>query len=82
MLFVWAAVPQLAVEAIDFTSAGDLLRDLRASGTTLPSMDGLIAALALRHDVPLLTLDRHFEHVPGLRRWPLAGLETRSNEEA
>ena len=68
---VWSAVPLLAVEAIDFTSAGDLLRDLAEAGRTLPSMDGLIAALALRHDVPLLTLDRHFEVVPGLRRWPL-----------
>jgi predicted nucleic acid-binding protein len=33
----------------------------------MPSMDALIATLALRHDVPLLTNDRHFEAVPGLR---------------
>lgn len=69
---VWGAVPELAVEAIDFRSAGDLLRDLRDAGVTLPSLDGLIASVALRHEVPLLTLDRHFEHVPGLRRWPLS----------
>jgi len=68
---VWGAVPPLAVEAIDYTSAGDLLRDLAEAGRTLPSMDGLIAVLALRHDVPLLSLDRHFDVVPGLRRWPL-----------
>ena len=68
---VWSAVPPLPIEAIDFTSAGDLLRNLAEAGRTLPSMDGLIAALALRHDVPLLTVDRHFEVVPGLRRWPL-----------
>ncbi len=68
---VWSAVLPLPIEAIDFTGAGDLLRDLAEAGTTLPSMDGLIAALALRHDVALLTLDRHFEVVPGLRRWPL-----------
>jgi len=73
VLGVWSAVRPLPIEAIDFTSAGDLLRDLAEAGRTLPSMAGLIAALALRHDVPLLTLDRHFEGVPGLRRWPLDG---------
>jgi predicted nucleic acid-binding protein len=71
VLGVWSAVPPLPIEAIDFTSAGDLLRDLAEAGRTLPSIAGLIAALALRHDVALLTLDRHFEAVPGLRRWPL-----------
>ncbi len=73
VLGVWSAVPPLAVEATDFTSAGDLLRDLRESGKSLPSMDGLIAALALRYEVPLLSLDHHFALVPGLRRWPLGG---------
>lgn len=77
VLGVWSAVPPLAVEATDFTSAGDLLRDLRESGKTLPSMDGLIAALALRYEVPLLSLDHHFALVPGLRRWPLEGPEDR-----
>jgi predicted nucleic acid-binding protein len=73
VLGVWSAVPPLAVEAIDFTSAGDLLRDLRENGTTLPSIDGLIAALALRYEVPLLSLDHHFAMVPGLRMWPTDG---------
>lgn len=68
---VWSAVAELTVETIDFRGAGDLLRDLREAGRTVPSMDGLIAAVALRHDVPLLALDRHFDDVPGLRRWPL-----------
>jgi predicted nucleic acid-binding protein len=74
VLSAWTALAQLVIEPIDFSSAGDLLRDLAEAGTTLPSMDGLIAALALRHEVPLLTLDRHFDAVPGLRRWPVEGL--------
>jgi len=69
---LWA-LEELPCEAIDFASAGDLLRSLRAGGVTLPSMDGLIAALALRHDVPVLTVDRDFEAVPDLRSWPLDG---------
>ena len=70
---VWSAVPALPVESIDFARAGDLLRELAEGGRTLPSMDGLIAATALRHDVPLLTLDHHFDAVPGVRRWPPEG---------
>jgi predicted nucleic acid-binding protein len=58
VLRVWTALAELAVEAIDFTSAGDLLRDLAENGTSVPSIDGLITTIALRYDVPLLTLDR------------------------
>ena len=58
---------------IDFASAGDLLSDLREAGTSIPSMDALIAALALRHQVPLLAVDRHFDAVPGLQRHPVVG---------
>lgn len=71
VLHVWSALPELVTEAIDFTSAGDLLRELAEAGVTLPSMDALVATLALRHEVPLLALARHFDAVPGLRRWPL-----------
>jgi predicted nucleic acid-binding protein len=71
VLSVWHALPEVPVEAIDFRSAGDLLRELAESGTTLPSLDGLIAATALRHELPILALDRHFELIPGLRRWPV-----------
>ena len=67
---VLGALEEIPCEAIDFASAGDLLRGLRSQGVTLPSVDGLIAALALRHDVPLLTVDRDFDAVPGLRSWP------------
>jgi predicted nucleic acid-binding protein len=69
VLSVWYALPEVPVEAIDFRSAGDLLRELAESGTTLPSLDGLIAATAIRHEVPILALDRHFDLIPGLRRW-------------
>lgn len=58
-----------SVDDLDFASAGDLLGTLARQGTTLPSVDGLIAAIALRHDLPLLATDRHFDAVPGLRRW-------------
>ena len=73
VLNAWSALSVLPVDALDFTRAGDLLRDLRERGRTMPSLDGLIAALAVRHEVVLLTLDRHFDGVPGLKLDPAAG---------
>lgn len=70
---VWYGLHLLPTDELDFTSAGDLLRDLREAGTSIPSVDALIATLALRHEVPLLTVDRHFDAVPGLQRYPVAG---------
>jgi len=67
VLALWSGLASLSVEEVDFTTAGDLLRDLRGRGVTLPSMDALIASLARRHAVPLLTLDQRFAAVPGLR---------------
>jgi predicted nucleic acid-binding protein len=67
VLDVWSALPELPLDGLDFTSAGNLLRDLRERGRVIPSIDGLIATLALRHGVALLTLDRHFEGIEGLQ---------------
>ena len=67
VLGLWSALPEVALEGPDFAIAGDLLRDLREQGRSIPSIDALVAALALRHDVALLTLDEHFEGIEGLR---------------
>jgi len=67
VLSLWSALPEVVLDGPDFTSAGDLLRDLREQGRTVPSIDALIATLALRHDVALLTLDGHFEGIEGLQ---------------
>lgn len=67
VLSLWLGLTPLRVEEIDFASAGDLLRELRSRGVTVPAMDALIASLAVRREVPLLSLDQHFAAVPGLR---------------
>lgn len=41
-----------------------LFAQLRRQGTPIPSNDLWIAALAVQHDLPLLTSDRHFAHLP------------------
>lgn len=46
--------------------AGQLSNRLMRSGQTLADFDVIIAATAIRHDVPLYTLDKGFERVAEL----------------
>lgn len=43
-------------------------RQLRQQGTPIPTNDIWIAALALQHDLALLSRDTHFDHLPHVRR--------------
>ncbi len=39
---------------------------LDQKGSVIPATDIAIAACALEHDMPVLTFDKHFAHIPGL----------------
>jgi len=54
----------LSTEDSDWQSAGQLGQQLRKKGLTLPLTDVLIATIAQRHAVPVLTLDKHFQYLP------------------
>lgn len=45
-----------------------LFVQLKGAGTPVPDNDLWIAALALEHDLLLITRDRHFERIPQLLR--------------
>lgn len=47
--------------------AGDLAAELRRSGTTVPLSDLLIAAIAIEQRLEIITADRHFGLIPGVR---------------
>lgn len=47
---------------------GRVYSQLRKQGTPIPSNDIWIAALALQHDLLLVTRDKHFDHLPQLAR--------------
>lgn len=47
--------------------ASELASLLRKRGLTLPLSDILIATVAIEHRLSILTLDKHFEQVPGVR---------------
>ncbi len=47
---------------------GKIFVQLKRAGTPVPDNDLWIAALALEHDLTLITRDRHFERIPQLPR--------------
>lgn len=61
------AVPSLEMTESLWIEAGRLSASLRRQGITLPLSDVLIATLAMANSCGVLTSDRHFEAVPGLR---------------
>ena len=46
----------------------EITLDLRHKGKPIPTNDLWIAALCRQHSLPLLSRDRHFDQVPGLKR--------------
>ncbi len=46
----------------------NLFRQLRSQGTPIPTNDLWIAALAVQHDLILLSRDNHFRHLPQIER--------------
>ena len=46
----------------------DIRIELRRAGTPIPANDIWIAALVRQHDLPILSLDRHFDKIKGLLR--------------
>lgn len=68
---LFSGLVYVETERRDYVIAGEQLGDLRRQGITIPSADSLIGALCIRCDIPLLTSDKHFEHLPELERIPL-----------
>jgi predicted nucleic acid-binding protein len=69
---LFSALAYVETERRDYIFAGERLGDLRRQGITIPSADALIGALCIRHSVPLLTSDKHFDYLPEVERVPLA----------
>jgi predicted nucleic acid-binding protein len=58
------SLPYLEVLHTDWEAAGQTLQALRLKGVTLSLTDALISACAVRHGVPVLTLDKDFDSLP------------------
>jgi tRNA(fMet)-specific endonuclease VapC len=66
-----ALMQTMDVIGVDEETAHEIARirsDLRRAGSPIPDFDVVIAATALRHDLTLVSGDRHFERIEGLKR--------------
>lgn len=50
----------------DWEGAALLSRELRSQGITIPITDLLLAQLAKTHDLEIISLDPHFDQIPGI----------------
>lgn len=66
LLDAFQAVPVLELTTGLWIKAGRLAAGLRSKGHNLPLSDVLIATLATKHHVTVLTVDQHFSVVPAL----------------
>ena len=62
-----AAIDYLEVDQQTWVLAGRLSRRYMRAGEMMSDLDTVIAATAIRYDVPLFTLDRGFERIPELK---------------
>jgi predicted nucleic acid-binding protein len=70
---IWINETMRVSQLLDVTSDtaaryADVRLELKRSGAPIPSNDLWIAALCRQHALPLLSRDRHFDSVKGLRR--------------
>ena len=61
------ALPLLETELNTWIETGRLAFTLRRQGITVPTTDLIIATLALRDNCAILTLDHHFQKIPGIK---------------
>jgi tRNA(fMet)-specific endonuclease VapC len=57
----------LPVDAETAQRYAEIRHELRSRGTPIPSNDIWIAALSLQYRLPILSRDRHFSLIPGVR---------------
>jgi tRNA(fMet)-specific endonuclease VapC len=58
----------LDIDSVTTEHYAEVRADLKRTGQPIPGNDAWIAALARQHSLPVLSRDRHFDAVPGLRR--------------
>ena len=62
-----AGVPVLGIDQDTAGVFAGLRRALRTSGEPIPDHDTWIAATAIRHNLMLVSRDRHFTRIPDLK---------------
>jgi len=65
------SLPYLQDIREDWLAAGQIIAEARVRGFRLETGDCLLAALALRENCSILTLDQDFKRIPGLKLYPI-----------
>lgn len=60
---LFSTIELLATKEKDWKSCGQQMQFLRKKGITVPLTDALIATIAKRCSLPILTIDRHFNYL-------------------
>ena len=60
---LFTTIPYLEINQVDWHMTGDTLHKLRKKGLLIPLTDVLIANIAIRNNMAVLTLDKHFQHL-------------------
>ncbi len=60
---LFSTIPCLEVKKNDWINTGKVLQKFRIKGVTIPLTDVLISCVAIRHEMAVLTLDKHFRHL-------------------
>ena len=61
--FIFTTIPCLEINQNDWKVTGNTLRQLQGKGLSIPLTDVLIASVAIRNNMSVLTLDKHFQHL-------------------
>ena len=73
----FAALPLLVPDRRDHIDAAELRNRCRRDGIQIGTIDALLAALCIRHDLTMLTADRDFRQIAGycaLKFWNVPAL--------
>lgn len=62
------SVNYLEITPEDWEGAALISRELRTKGITIPMTDLLLAQLARNHELEIVSLDPHFDQIPGIIR--------------
>lgn len=63
-----ASIPLLLPDKETLEEYARVKDHLKRTGRIIPDNDIWIGALARQHDMPVLSRDRHFDFIPGIRR--------------
>jgi predicted nucleic acid-binding protein len=64
-------LPYAKMSPLLWQRAAELSQSLKKSGRNIPLSDIFIAAIAIEYNLSILTTDKHFEHIPGVKLYKM-----------